>query len=139
MMMTELKKEYSPLNLREMEKMSLAARTLSHVAVVNNNTVNTLRRATVIANRTNSIELGVVKSAMIDELKSKLRAGYARFEFVKKDGTIREAEGCLTPNLMEQKINGNGISRDCVNTVVYWDLNKGAFRSFRFETLIRVY
>ena len=119
--------------------MTLAARTLSHVAVVNNNTVNTLRRATVIANRTNSVELGILKSAMIDELKSKLRNGYAKFEFVKKDGTIREAEGCLTPNLMEQKINGNGINRDSVNTVVFWDLNKGAFRSLRFETLIRVF
>lgn len=122
-----------------MENMTLAARTLSHVAVVNNNTVNTLRRANVIANRTNSVELGIVKSAMIDELKSKLRNGYAKFEFVKKDGTIRVAEGCLTPKLMEQKINGNGISRDSVNTVVFWDLEKGAFRSLRFETLIRVY
>jgi hypothetical protein len=122
-----------------MENMTLAAKTLSHVAVVNNNTVNTLRRATVIANRTNSIELGIVKSAMIDELKSKLHNGYAKFEFVKKDGTIREAEGCLTPNLMAQKINGNGINRDSVNTVVFWDLNKGSFRSLRFETLIRVY
>ena len=122
-----------------MENMTLAARTLSHVAVVNNNTVNTLRRATVIANRTNSVELGIVKSAMIDELKSKLRAGYAKFEFVKKDGTIRVAEGCLTPKLMEKKINGNGINRDSVNTVVFWDLEKGAFRSLRFETLIRVY
>jgi len=119
--------------------MTIAARTLSHVAIVNNNTVNTLRRANVITRRTNSVEIGIVKSAMIDELKAKLRAGYARFAFVKKDGTIREAEGCLTPNLMEQKINGNGISRDSVNTVVFWDLNKGAFRSFRFETLIRVY
>jgi len=119
--------------------MTLAARTLSHVAVVNNHTVNTLRRANVIANRTNSVELGIVKSAMIDELKSKLRTGYAKFEFVKKDGTIRVAEGCLTPKLMEQKINGNGINRDSVNTVVFWDLEKGAFRSLRFETLIRVY
>ena len=122
-----------------MENMTLAARTLSQVAVINNNNVNTLRRATVIAKRTNSVELGIVKSAMIDELKSKLRNGYAKFEFVKKDGTIRVAEGCLTPKLMEQKINGNGISRDSVNTVVFWDLEKGGFRSLRFETLIRVY
>lgn len=122
-----------------MENMTLTARTLSHVAVMNNNTANTLRRANVIANRTNSIELGIVKSTMIDELKNKLHNGYAKFEFVKKDGSIRVAEGCLTPKLMEQKINGTGINRDGVNTVVFWDLEKGAFRSLRFETLIRVY
>jgi len=122
-----------------MKNMTIAAKAFSNVAIINNNTANTLRRANVIASRTHSMELGVIKSAMIDELKSKLRNGYAKFEFVKKDGTIREAEGCLTPNLMEKKINGNGINRDSMNTVVFWDLNKGAFRSLRFETLIRVY
>lgn len=56
--------------------------------VINNATAN---RATVIATRTESSEMGMIKAMMIDLLKTKLANGIAHFIFKKKDGSYREA------------------------------------------------
>jgi hypothetical protein len=106
-------------------------------AIVLSNT--TMRRATVIAERTNSIEMGVIKAMQIETLKAKLQSGVAHFEYVKKNGEIREAWGTTCSNLMKAKVYGNGIKRDFVNCVVYWDVEIGDFRSLRFENLIKVF
>ena len=112
------------------------------IAVANNSVVVinnlTSRRASVIAYRTNSEAMGVIKAQMIDLLKAKLQMGVAHFVYMKKDGTLREAWGTTSSNLMKANINGRGISRDSVNTVCYWDCFKGGFRSLRFENLIEV-
>ena len=64
------------------------------IAIVNNNAVvinnSASRRANVIAKRTNSDVMGVVKAQMIDVLKAKLQSGIAHFLFLKKDGSLRE-------------------------------------------------
>lgn len=106
-------------------------------AIVLSNT--TMRRATVIAQRTNSMEIGVIKAMMIETLKAKLQSGVAHFEYVKKNGEIREAWGTTCSNLMKAKVYGGGIRRDFVNCVVYWDVEVGDFRSLRFENLIKVF
>ena len=106
-------------------------------AIVLSNT--TMRRATVIAQRTNSMEIGVIKAMMIETLKAKLQSGVAHFEYVKKNGEIREAWGTTCSNLMKAKVYGGGIRRDFVNCVVYWDIEVGDFRSLRFENLIKVF
>ena len=53
------------------------------VAIVNKNEVVinscTSRRASVIARRTNSEAMGVIKAQMIDLLKAKLQMGVAHF------------------------------------------------------------
>ena len=112
------------------------------IAVANNSVVVinnlTSRRASVIAHITNSEAMGVIKAQMIDLLKAKLQMGVAHFVYMKKDGTLREAWGTTSSNLMKANINGRGISRDSVNTVFYWDCEKGGFRSLRFENLIEV-
>ena len=100
---------------------------------------NTTRRANVIAKRTNSNVMGVVKAQMIDLLKAKLARGVAHFIYTKKDGSLREAWGTTSHNLMKANINGRGISRDSVNCVCYWDCEKGGFRSLRFENLVQVF
>lgn len=115
--------------------MTIVALNNTMVAVSN----TTTRRANVIARRTHSVEMGVVKAQLIDVLKAKLSNGIAHFTFLKKDGNIREAWGTTSHNLMKANINGNGISRDAVNCVCYWDVEKGAFRSLRFENLIQVF
>lgn len=99
----------------------------------------TMRRATVIAQRTNSIEMGVIKAMMIETLKAKLQSGIAHFTYMKKNGEIREAWGTTCSNLMKAKVYGSGIRRDFVNCVVYWDVEVGDFRSLRFENLVKVY
>ncbi len=112
------------------------------IVVANNSTVVfnnlTSRRANVIARRTGSDAMGVIKSQQIDLLKAKLQNGVAHFVYMKKDGTLREAWGTTSSNLMKANINGRGIARDSVNTVCYWDCEKGGFRSLRFENLIEV-
>lgn len=99
----------------------------------------TAHRANVIFARTGSAVMGVVKAQMIDLLKEKLKNGVAHFVYMKKDGTLREAWGTTSDNLMKANINGRGISRNSVNCVCYWDCEKGGFRSLRFENLIQVF
>jgi hypothetical protein len=105
-------------------------------AMVVSNT--TARHAAVIARRTGSEEMGVMKSLLIDTLKAKLQAGTAHFWFQKVNGEIREAWGTTNHPLMANKIIGTGYSGEQVNTVKYWDVEKGAFRSLRYETLLAV-
>jgi hypothetical protein len=79
---------------------------MNQMVIVNN---STQRRANVIYNRTKSMEMGVIKSLMIDTLKSKLRSGIAHFCYLKKDGSLREAWGTTAHNLIKANVNGNGI------------------------------
>lgn len=104
--------------------------------VLNNSTVV---RATVIANRTKSEEIAIIKAMMIENLKTKLANGIAHFVFLKKDGNLREAWGTTKRELASAKINGRGASRECYNTTAYFDVEKGAWRSFRWETLVQVF
>lgn len=100
----------------------------------------TNHRANVIAERTGSNAMGVVKAQMIDLLKEKLRNGVAHFIYIKKStNELREAWGTTAHNLVKANVNGRGISRDSVNTVCYWDVEKGGFRSLRFENLVQVF
>lgn len=105
------------------------------LVIVNSRTAH---RADVIAVRTGSAIMGVIKSQMIDLLKEKLRNGVAHFLYLKKDGTIREAWGTTASNLMRATQNGRGLSGDDVNTVKYYDIVKGGYRSLRYENLLKV-
>ena len=111
-------------------------REMSQIAVVNNMTAE---RAKVIATRTNSIDNGIVKAAMINELKTKMANGIAHFLFVKKSGEIKEVYATTSPNFMKAVVNGRGESRENYATTCYWDIIKGGFGSFRWETLIKVF
>ena len=97
-------------------------------------------RANVIFARTGSAAMGVVKAQMIDLLKEKLRNGVAHFIYKKQStGEIREAWGTCSSQLMKATQNGRGLSGDAVNTIKYWDLESGGYRSLRFENLIQVF
>ena len=99
----------------------------------------TAHRANLIARRTGSAAMGVVKAQMIDLLKAKLQSGVAHFIYMKKDGTIREARGTCAGNLMRATQNGRGLSGDAVNTVKYYDVMAGGYRSLRYENLVQVF
>lgn len=104
--------------------------------VINNTTAN---RATVIVTRTQSAEIGIMKAMLIDTLKVKLSNGIAHFIFKKKDGSYREAWGTTQSNIANAKTNGRGISREAYKTTAYFDIEKGEWRSFRWETLVQVF
>ena len=100
----------------------------------------TAHRANVIALRTGNVAMGIIKAQMIDLLKAKLQMGVAHFIYKKQStGELREAWGTTANNLIKANVNGRGISRDSVNCVCYWDVEKGGFRSLRFENLVQVF
>ena len=99
----------------------------------------TVTRATVIANRTQSEEIGIIKAMMIAQLKEKLANGVAHFIFIKKNGDVREAWGTTSPSLAQKHINGNGISREFYKTTAYFDIEKGGWRSLRWESIVKVF
>ena len=99
----------------------------------------TAHRANVIARRTSSEAMGIIKAQMIDLLKATLQSGVAHFLYLKKDGTLREAWGTCASNLMKATQNGRGLSGDQVNTVEYFDVVAGGYRSLRFENLVQVF
>lgn len=102
------------------------------------------QRALVIASRTNvstPVEYMVAgaKAAMVAELKKRMQTSVVEFYFVKKStGELRHAYGTTMSSLASTHINGRGISRDSVNTIAFWDVEKAAWRSFRYETLVKV-
>ena len=109
---------------------------MTQMVIVNGMTAH---RANVIVNRTGSAAMGVVKAQMIDLLKAKLQSGVAHFLYMKKDGTLREAWGTCASNLMKATQNGRGLSGDQVNTVKYFDVEAGGYRSLRYENLVQVF
>lgn len=98
-----------------------------------------IKRASLIAQRLNSIELGIEKSLMISSLKRRLQCGIVRFVYIKKSGEIRNAIGTLDRVILKAKIKGNGNSPEKHGCCCYFDIEQGNFRSFRWENLIVVY
>ena len=109
---------------------------MNTMVVVNGMTVH---RANVIIARTGSAAMGIVKSPMIDLLKEKLRNGVAHFIFVKKNCEIREAFGTTNAAVAAKYTNGNGCSREFFKTTAYFDIEKGEWRSFRWESIVKVF
>jgi len=99
----------------------------------------TVVRASVITQRTHNDEIGIIKAMMIEQLKEKLANGVAHFIFIKRDGTAREAWGTTNPSLAQKHINGNGVSRELFKTTAYFDIEKGGWRSLRWESIVKVF
>lgn len=72
----------------------------------------------------------------IEELKEKMRQGIVEFEFVKKDGTIRQAKGTLVSSYFNYIPKGDGVEKPGVTT--YFDMDKNCFRCFRNENFIGI-
>ena len=98
----------------------------------------TVKRANVIAQRTGSLEMGIAKAMLIELLKSKL-SGIAHIIFQKKDGSLREMYCTTNPSLVARHINGRGVSREYYATTAVFDVELGQWRSFRWESLIKVF
>lgn len=99
----------------------------------------TVVRANVIAERTGSLEMGIAKSLLIEQLKAKMANGVAHFIFQKKNGELREMFATTCKPLIERHINGRGISREFYATTAVWDCEASAWKSFRWESLIKVF
>ena len=102
-------------------------------------TDTTAVRMNVIAERTQNLLMAGAKAMMIQNLKEKLRNGVAHFIFIKKNGEIREAFGTTNSSVASKYTNGNGISREYFKTTAYFDIEKGEWRSFRWESIVNVF
>ena len=102
-------------------------------------TNTTAVRMNVIAERTQNLLVAGAKAMMIESLKDKLRNGVAHFIFIKKNGEVREAFGTTNAAVAAKYTNGNGISREYFKTTAYFDIEKGQWRSFRCESIVKVF
>ena len=112
--------------------------TMTTLATINNTGMNmmtinnmTATRMATILERTQDAIMAVGKSMMIETLKTKMANGIAHFAFAKKGGTIQS-------NIAAAKTNGNGIRREYYKTTAFFDIEKGEWRSFRWESLLWV-
>ena len=102
-------------------------------------TDTTAVRMNVIAQRTQNLLIAGAKAMMIENLKHKLRTGVAHFLYIKKNGEIREAWGTTNATLAYKYTNGRGVSREIYSTTAYFDIEKSLWRSFRWESIVKVF
>ncbi len=102
-------------------------------------TDSTATRMNVIAQRTQNLLVAGAKAMLIEQLKEKLRGGVAHFIFIKKNGEVREAFGTTNAAVAAKYTNGNGISREYFKTTAFFDIEKGEWRSFRWESIVKVF
>ena len=101
------------------------------------------QRALVIATRTNAATpaefmVAGAKAAMVAELKKRMQTSVVEFYFTKRDGTLRHAFGTTMPSLATKHINGRGIPRESVKTTPFFCVESGEWRSFRWESIVKV-
>ncbi len=99
----------------------------------------TATRMAVIADRTQNLLIAGAKAMMIENLKSKLRSGVAHFIFQKRNGELREMFATTNPALVRRHINGRGVSRELYATTAVFDCELGEWRSFRWESIVKVF
>ena len=93
--------------------------------------------------REDLIKLGIegFKADEIMLLQEKMVEQAVKFQFKKKDGTIRDAVGTRNLEMMVQE-DGNQYEfktsgkPECPTTLGYWDLEKKAWRSFTLTSFI---
>ena len=102
-------------------------------------TDTTAVRMNVIAQRTQNLLIAGAKAMMIQQLKEQLRNGVAHFLYIKKNGEVREAWGTTNAALAHKYTNGNGVSREIFKTTAYFDIEKSSWRSFRWESIVKVF
>ena len=75
------------------------------------------------------------------EFKQQLRENFeTNFVFTKKDGTERQARGTLNFDMIPETDQPKGTQtwEDDADMVKYYDLDKEAWRSFRWEQFVEV-
>ena len=71
----------------------------------------------------------------VARLRAAMQAGPVGFAYLKEDGSERRALGTLNSELFQYESKGTGKASGSA-VVKYWDIEAGAFRSFRAERLL---
>lgn len=72
------------------------------------------------------------------ELTEMLRKGIVKFQFTKKDGTVRTAVGTLKSDVVTANLKGGVSTVKGAGYTSYFDVEKDAFRCFAESKLIGV-
>lgn len=98
----------------------------------------TIERANIIAQRIGNLEVALVKAMMLEQLEAKLADNQlCHILFQKRDGSLREMWCTTNPSLCSKHIKG--VGHEHYGTKVVFDVEKNDFRSFRLESLIKVF
>ena len=97
-----------------------------------------VRMAKVIASRIGDSFLTGVLVAQVAELKKRMMTSVVCFEFCKKNGEVTRRWGTTSNTLVKATTTGTGISGDDRNVVCFFDVMKGAWRSFQPQSLVRI-
>ena len=105
------------------------------VAVTNRD----MYRAAVISQRVENDYVIGLQVAKINELKSRMRREVVKFSYLKKRGEVRIAYGTMMPALISNHINGRGTDGDSRKVCTYFDVERGQFRCFQMQALIKIF
>ena len=79
------------------------------------------------------------KTTSVEELNKMLHEGIVEFEFIKKDGSVRQAKGTLlSEHLPAPKADATPRKQND-DVLVYFDLAKKSFRSFVKASFVGAY
>ena len=96
-------------------------------------------RAAVISERVQNDFVTGMQVAKLNELKARMREGVVKFAYLKKSGEVRIAYGTMMPALVGDHINGRGICGDARKVCTYYDVERGNFRCFQMQALIKIF
>ena len=68
------------------------------------------------------------------ETENILRTNYGRFTFQKVDGSIREMNCTLKPDVLPEEYTSAETSTAKPGLLVVWDIDKDGFRSVRYDS-----
>ena len=80
----------------------------------------------------------MVKSITNSELRKMLKEGTVKFQFTKKDGSVRTAMGTLKSDLITQKPTGGICNPKKSGYSIYFDMEKDGWRVYDENKLIGV-
>ena len=96
-------------------------------------------RAAVISQRVENDLVTGLQVAKLNELKSRMRREVVKFAYLKKDKSVRVAYGTLMPALVGEHINGRGTCGDARKVCTYFDVERGQFRCFQMQALVKIF
>ena len=105
------------------------------VAVTNRD----MYRTAVISQRVQNDFVTGMQVAKLNELKARMREGVVKFAYLKKDKSVRVAYGTLMPQLMRDKVLGTGLCGDARKVCTYFDVERGEFRCFQLQSLVKIF
>ncbi len=103
-------------------------------------TNNVMENAIMFATKNHSDMItSIGKGAQMEALKKRMMRGeVCRFAYKKVNGEIRVAVGSLQENAVKANLEGTGVPKRFYGMFAYLDLEKMAWRGFKFENFIGI-